>query len=71
MADFQRYRRKPNIINCRPWKEGDDMNGISINDVDREAGSPKVGDYIAQNPSNPLDMWLINSTYFTSHYEAE
>ena len=37
---FQQYRRKQ-IAELRPYKEGEDMGGISISNEDVLAGSPK------------------------------
>ncbi len=42
---------------------------VSISDVDRENGSPKIGDMIARNPKNHLDQWLIAEQYFKDNFE--
>lgn len=65
---FKQYRRKQ-IAELRPYEEGDLMAGISIADVDRAAGSPKVGDMIARNPVNFDDQWLIAAKYFADNFE--
>jgi len=44
--EFKQYRRKQ-IAELRPYQPGEDMAGISISVIDKEAGSPKVGDMIA------------------------
>jgi hypothetical protein len=46
------------------------LNGVSISDVDRNAGSPKSGDMIARNPRNHADKWLVAANYFADNYEA-
>ena len=45
MTEYKKYRRKQ-VAEMRPYKDGDDLNGVSISDVDRNAGSPKPGDMI-------------------------
>jgi len=52
------------------WEEGVDMDGISVSDADKEAGSPKEGDMIARNPKNHNDMWLVAKQYFEDNLEA-
>lgn len=69
MKLFRNYRRT-NIAQMRPYHEGDDTEGISISDVDRKNGSPKVGDMIARNPSNHEDQWLVAKEYFVENFEA-
>ena len=69
MSNWQRYRRK-NVIELRPWREGDDIEHISISEADLNAGSPKDGDMIARNPLNPADQWLLSKAYFEMNYEA-
>jgi hypothetical protein len=54
----------------RPYQIGDDLNGISIAKVDRDAGSPKLGDMIARNPKNTADQWLVAAQYFRDNFEA-
>ena len=54
----------------RPYLDGDDLNGVSISNVDRNAGSPKPGDKIARNPKNHTDKWLVAAKYFTDNFEA-
>lgn len=38
MADFIQYRRTQ-IAEMRPWRFGDDMEGISVSEPDRENGT--------------------------------
>lgn len=68
MTDFKQYRRKQ-IAELRPWREGDDMTGISVSAEDSVAGSPKAGDMIARNPKNHKDQWLVASAYFADNFE--
>jgi hypothetical protein len=65
---YTSYRRKQ-IAHLRPWKEGDDMTGISVSAPDTEAGSPKAGDMIAVNAKNPADKWLVAAAYFADNFE--
>jgi hypothetical protein len=68
-SEFKQYRRKQ-IAEARPYVEGDSMEGVSISDEDRKAGSPKPGDMIARNPKNHADQWLVAAKYFEENFEA-
>jgi len=64
---FQEYRRSA-IAEMRPYKEGEDLTGVSISDADKGNGSPKVGDMVARNPKNHQDVWLVASQYFKDNF---
>jgi hypothetical protein len=66
--EFKPYRRKQ-IAELRPYVLGEPMEGISISEVDRQAGSPKLGDMIARNPKNHADQWLVSAQYFQDNFE--
>lgn len=66
--DFQQYRRKQ-IAELRPYERGEPMLGISVAEVDVQAGSPKDGDMIARNPKNHADQWLVAAAYFADNFE--
>lgn len=68
MAEYQKYRRTQ-IAEMKPWVEGEDMDGVSVSDSDREAGSPKPGDMIARNPASHTDRWLVSAAYFAANFE--
>ena len=68
MAEFTRYRRKQ-IAELRPYVPGEKLSGVSISDVDKQAGSPKQGDMIARNPKNHADKWLVAAQYFADNFE--
>lgn len=42
---------------------------VSISEVDLKNGSPKVGDFIARNPLNHDDMWLVAKKYANENFE--
>ena len=69
MTGYKQFRRKQ-VAEMRPYRDGDDLNGVSISNVDRNAGSPKPGDMIARNPKNHADKWLVAAKYFTDNFEA-
>lgn len=69
MSAFRQYRRSA-IAELRPFVEGEALDGVSVADVDRAAGSPKAGDMIARNPSNHADQWLVAAAYFAANFEA-
>ena len=68
MTEYKQYRRKQ-VAEMRPYQVGDDLNGVSISNVDRNAGSPKPGDMIARNPKNHSDKWLVAAKYFADNFE--
>lgn len=56
--------------------EGIDMDydtnfKVSISDVDKANGSPKLGDMIARNPKNHRDQWLVSEQYFKDNFTAD
>ena len=60
---YRKYRRK-GTTEMMPWHEAVDTSSVSISDADRDNGSPKHGDYIARNPSNHSDRWLVSAEFF-------
>ena len=62
--DFRIYKMERSI----PCVTGSSYN-VSISDVDKINGSPKIGDMIARNPKNNLDQWLIAKEYFEDNFE--
>jgi hypothetical protein len=60
---FKRYRRK-GISELRPYVVGEDLTDVSISKEDAVAGSPKLGDWIARNPENHKDRWLMSAQFF-------
>jgi hypothetical protein len=61
--------RKRGLTRMEPWDETTNMDGVSIGQDDRNNGSPRRGDMIAQNTTNPNDRWLISRIYFETNYE--
>ena len=68
MEGFKVYKRLGNA-NARPYEPGEDITGISMDEVDKKNGSPKVGDMIARDPDNHESQWLINATFFKKNFE--
>lgn len=68
MAEFRKYRRTQ-VAEMADWEPGFDMAGVSISEVDKNAGSPKEGDKIARNPANHEDKWLVAAEYFAVNFE--
>jgi hypothetical protein len=67
--NFKEYRRKQ-IAELRPYIEGEELcPGVSISQVDKDNGSPKIGDMIARNPKNHEDQWLVAKQYFEDNFE--
>jgi hypothetical protein len=69
MDKFRQYWRKQ-IAELREYEPGEDMTGISVSEVDKANGSPKIGDMIARNPKNRDDQWLVSAEYFRANFEA-
>jgi hypothetical protein len=71
MSDDRRFRpyRRRQIAELRPYEPGESLEGVSVADVDRAAGSPKEGDMIARNPANHDDQWLVAKQYFLVNFE--
>lgn len=66
--EFKRYRRTQ-IAEMADWTSDDDMDGVSVSNEDRRAGSPKPGDKIARNPKNHADKWLVAAAYVADNFE--
>ena len=83
MKNFKKFRRTQ-IAEMRPVTEQDikDFEAdkyshslrdakfkVSISEVDKQNGSPKIGDMIARNPENHSDQWLVAEQYFKDNFE--
>ncbi len=83
MENFKKFRRTQ-IAEMRPVTEQDikdfenDKNPhslkdtefkVSISEVDKQNGSPKIGDMIARDPKNNNDKWLVAEQYFKDNFE--
>lgn len=66
---FGRYRRK-SIAELRPYVPGEDLAAVSVGDNCTAAGGPVAGDWIARDPSNHADQWIVLASYFNEHFEA-
>lgn len=69
MTLFRKYQ-KIAFGELRPYEPGEDLTGVSIAQVDASNGSPKLGDYIARNPSNHDDQWLVSAAYFKDNFKT-
>jgi hypothetical protein len=69
MSEFKHYLRKK-IAELRTYEPGESLVGVSINEEDKKAGSPKVGDMIARNPKNHDDQWLVSEEYFKDNFST-
>lgn len=68
MSEFKPYR-KSQIAEMREYIEGEDLRGVSISSEDRAKGSPAPGDFIARNPRNHADEWLVSGQFVADNYE--
>jgi len=68
MGTFMKYDRLPKPSEMRQHVVGEDMSGISVSDVDKEAVK-LPGGFVARNPKNHSDQWYINKTYFKDNFD--
>ena len=62
-VDIDQYKSK-GYISVFGWQ-----HVVSISSVDKENGSPKIGDMIARNPKDHNDQWLVAEQYFKDNFE--
>ena len=62
-VDIDQYKYK-GYISVFGWQ-----HVVSISSVDKENGSPKIGDMIARNPKDHNDQWLVAEQYFKDNFE--
>jgi len=51
-----------------PWQPDTNMEGVTVSPEDSLAGSPRIGDMIAEDPTNN-SRWLVSASYFARNYE--
>lgn len=67
--EWTQYRKKQ-LSEMRPYEEGEELpDGVSISEGDSKNGSPKAGDFIARNPGNHNDQWLVAAAYHAANFE--
>lgn len=57
--------RKKGITEVRPYREGEPLTDVSM----QPGVSPQPGDYIARDPNNHNDQWLISKDFYDRNYE--
>lgn len=68
---FKKYRRKATFTEARPYIKGEDLDGVSISDVDKEADPENDMGMIARNPKNHSDQWYIARQYFADNFDGD
>jgi len=64
MSEWNKFRKK-GLAEMRPYVPGEDLSGVSVG-----AGfTPKEGDMIARDPSNPADVWHVDGDFFRNNYD--
>jgi hypothetical protein len=66
MSEFQQYRKISKPAELRPYVKGEPLVGVSISD----GVTAQDGDYIARDPENHADQWLVKADYFARNFEA-
>lgn len=62
MSEWTKIKRKT-ITEVRPYIEGEPLTDVTM------GHAPKPGDWIARDPNNHSDQWLITKEYFEENYE--
>jgi NADH dehydrogenase [ubiquinone] 1 alpha subcomplex assembly factor 7 len=65
--DWREYRSRKTVV-VRPYRLGEDISQVLIEEKDRRAGHPLAGDLIARD-SDGRDLWLIPAPEFATRYE--
>lgn len=65
-GEWRKFQRQ-SVQELRPWGPDVDMTKVSVSSVDTQAGSPKAGDWIARNPNDHADQWLVSARYFAEN----
>ena len=64
---FEEHKRIGSI-EMIPYRRGLKIDGVKINQKDIDNGSPRHGDYIARNPDDENDKWLVPKDYYNRFY---
>ena len=65
--EFAQYRRVT-LAELRPYAPGEDLGAVSVGDNCAAAGGPVAGDWIARDPYNHADQWIVLASYFVEHF---
>jgi len=65
MSEWKLYRKSA-LQEMRPYIEGEDLSGVSVNAED----SPEPGGMIARNAKNHADQWYVAKAFFGDNYES-
>jgi hypothetical protein len=60
--------RKRGLTRMIPWDDQVNMQGVTVDENDRQRGSPQKGDMIAEDTRDG-NRWLISKAYFEANYE--
>ncbi len=64
---FAEYRRT-SLAELRPYVPGEDLAHVSVGANCTAAGGPVAGDWIARDPYNHADQWIVLASYFDEHF---
>lgn len=62
--EYKEYERV-GVSEMRPYIEGEDLDGISVNDC---CDVPEEGGMVARNPDNHSDQWYVTKEYFEENF---
>jgi len=60
--------RKASAFKANDWVTGQDMTAVTVSFLDKNAGSPKVGDKIVQDVNNLNSFTLVNAVDFANNF---
>jgi hypothetical protein len=63
------YYAKRQLQELIAWEPDMPMGLVSVSAADMANGSPKEGDFIAFNPKDPTDMWLVAAEFAADNYQ--
>lgn len=64
MSEYKLYRKKA-LQPMRLYEPGENLSGVSV----APGEVPAEGDYIAMNPDNESNRWLVKKEFADANYE--
>lgn len=56
-------------IEIRPYVPGEDLAHVGISTEVKLNDGPKQGDWVARDPDNHADQWMLSAEYVAKNYE--
>lgn len=68
MGNMKLYTKRASVP-MEPWTPEVDMTNVSVHPTNAEHGHPKAGDFVAHDPANIIDRWLVTAEYHAATYK--